>query len=190
MSSLTKSRLINAGILLGLVLLLAGAFTFYQKYMGENRQESVADPATQAQSPGETAADFAMEDGQGKQVRLADFVGDKPLVINFWASWCGYCVQEMPHFQEVYEEYGDQVEFLMVDMTDGRRETKETAQEFLKDNNLTLPVYFDTEGQAKTAYKIFGLPQTCILNKEGKVVDTIQGYCDKTTLVESIKKAG
>ncbi|MCR5691175.1 MAG: TlpA family protein disulfide reductase [Eubacterium sp.] len=189
MSSLTKSRLINAGILLGLVLLLAGAFAFYQNYMEGKGQEPVASQTPQSQTQGEMAADFAMEDGQGKQVRLADFVGDKPLVINFWASWCGYCVQEMPHFQEVYEEYGDQVEFLMVDMTDGRRETKETAKEFLQENNLTLPVYFDTEGQAKTAYKIFGLPQTCILNREGKVVETIQGYCDKTTLVESIKKA-
>ena len=79
------------------------------------------------------APDFIVYDSEGNEVALSDFLG-QPVVLNFWASWCGPCKSEMPDFQEVYEEYGEEVQFLMVNLTDGSQETVESASDYIANN--------------------------------------------------------
>ncbi|MBP3544577.1 MAG: TlpA family protein disulfide reductase, partial [Lachnospiraceae bacterium] len=69
------------------------------------------------------APDFTVIDAEGNEVKLSDMRG-KPVVVNFWASWCGPCKMEMPEFEEVYKELGDEVHFMMVNLTDGWQETQ------------------------------------------------------------------
>ena len=84
--------------------------------------------------------DFTVETANGDMVSRSDITG-KPMVIHFWASWCGYCEYELPALQAMYEKYGDAVEFMVVCITDGEYETVESAKKYLSEKNYTFPVY-------------------------------------------------
>lgn len=115
------------------------------------------------------APDFTMYDIDGNAVSLSDYYG-KPLVINFWASWCGVCQNHMPVFQAAYEEYGDEINFLMVNMTDGQRETVEKASEYIADGGYTFPVYYDSDMDAAYTYGVRYLPTTYFADSEGYLI--------------------
>lgn len=115
-----------------------------------------------------TAPDFTMEDANGNTVKLSERFGT-PIVLNFWASWCGPCKAEMPEFQEAYLEYGDQVQFMMVNLTDGRSETVDSATAFLAQQPYTFPVFFDSAQEATYAYGITGIPMTVFIRADGSV---------------------
>lgn len=131
------------------------------------------------------APDFTVENGDGEEVSLHDFFG-KPIVLNFWASWCGPCKMELPDFQEAYEKYDGEVQFLMVNMTDGMQETKEIAMKFMDDAGYTLPVYYDTAQEAAYTYTVYSLPTTFFISAEGEPVAYAQGMIDAETLEKGI----
>ena len=134
------------------------------------------------------ANDFTVYHEEGNVVKLSDVKDKKPVVVNIWASWCGPCREEMPYFEEAIREYGDDVEILMVNLTDGKRETKEKALKFLEDNNLDMKVVFDKELSAANAYNIMGIPRTIFINKAGEVAYDREGLIDKNTLFDNINK--
>jgi len=131
------------------------------------------------------AEDFTVYDKSGKKVRLADFKG-KPVVLNFWASWCGPCKSEMPDFDKVYREYGDEIHFLMVNLTDGYQETKQKAVSFVEDSGYTFPVYFDSDTDAAMKYGISSIPTTYFIDEEGYFVAQGRGALDYAALMQGI----
>lgn len=153
----------------------------------ETERDSGSQPENQTEAPLETpkAPDFTVYDAEGNAVRLSDFAG-KPVVLNFWASWCVPCRMEMPDFQEKYLELGEDVQFLMVNMTDGARETQETASGFVAENGFTFPVLYDTQYQAASAYGVYSLPTTYFLDAEGYAVAQASGAIDAETLQKGI----
>ena len=131
------------------------------------------------------APNFTVYDMEGNEVNLTDFFG-KPIIINFWASWCGPCKMEMPDFNEAYETYKDEIEFLMVNMTDGSRETIEVASSFIAESGYTFPVYYDTDYSAAITYSVSSLPTSYFLNAEGELVTYARGAIDGATLEKGI----
>ncbi len=138
---------------------------------------------------GRDATDFTVYDKDGSAASLSDMEG-KPTIVNFWATWCGYCVQELPYFNKYYEKYGNKINFMMVDLADGGRETKNSALQFVKKQGYTFPVYFDTQFSATEAYSISSIPMTLIIDKNGKICkshigmmseDDLQGYIKQLT---------
>ena len=91
--------------------------------------------------PAAAAVDFTVTDREGNTVKLSEFFG-KPIIINFWATWCGPCKSELPVFDEAYRKYGEGVTFLMVNLTDGYRDTVEAVKAFIEDNDYTFPRIF------------------------------------------------
>lgn len=127
------------------------------------------------------AIDFSVENAEGEEVTLLSMVG-KPMVLNFWASWCGPCKNELPDFQAAYEKYAGEVEFVMVNMTDGTRETKEIASAYMEEQGFSLPVYYDTAQDAAYTYGVYSLPTTYFIAPDGEIVAGAQGMIDGETL--------
>lgn len=131
------------------------------------------------------ATDFTVYDADGNSVNLSDFEG-KPVVVNFWASWCGPCQMEMPSFEQKYNEYSEEIHFLMVNMTDGGRETVETAKEFMENTEYTFPVYFDTDMDASKTYRVYSLPTTLFIDAEGYGIAQANGALNAEVLQQGI----
>ena len=134
------------------------------------------------------APDFAAENTEGETVHLSDLAG-KPVVLNFWASWCPPCKSEMPEFDSVYQEMGEEVCFMMVNLTDGDRETRASAMKFIEAQGYEFPVYLDTEQDAVVTYGVTSIPTTYFIDKDGFIAARAVGAIDKETLLEGIRMA-
>ena len=119
----------------------------------------------------------------GEAVTLTRIADGRPLVINFWATWCPYCVEELPDFQEIVADYSGRVSFAFVDVTDGSRETVELAAAFLEENGFSdLPAYYDTDLAASIEYGASSLPTTVVVNGEGEIIAISAGMIDPVLL--------
>lgn len=145
-----------------------------------------SDPVETNEADSSKAPDFTVLDKDGNQVKLSDFFG-KPIVLNFWASWCPPCKSELPDFEEMYKRYEGKVIFLMVNLTDGQRETVDVAKSFIASAGYTFPVYFDTTYEASTVYGIRSIPQTYFIDAEGNPVAYATGMISGSQLEEGIR---
>ena len=157
-----------------LVVIIAGASVLYnnlsKEYGNQNLTITSDDTSEKDNSPDtrpEKAPDITVTDYDGNKVKLSDFKG-KPVVLNFWATWCYYCKEEMPDFNKAYENYPD-IQFMMINATDGVRETFDIAKEYVKSENFGFDVFFDTEYSAVNAYRVTGFPSTFFIDKDGNL---------------------
>ena len=182
-------------IILVFVIILGGAYTLYAKLGDSMAADQLAvqtspEPKDTAEendkdSQANKAPDFLVYDADGNEVHLYDYLG-KPIVLNFWASWCGPCQIEMPDFNEKYLEIGDEVQFLMVNMTDGGRETIESAKTFIEEKGYSFPVFFDTTSEAAYAYGAYSLPTTYFIDSDGNALARASGAISGETLQKGI----
>lgn len=129
---------------------------------------------------------FDMTTPEGATVSLADLKG-RPIVLNFWASTCGPCKMEMPEFQAAFEQYGDRLQFVMVNVPDFNGETRERALQLVADSGYTFPVYFDDTMQGQVLYGITSIPQTYFINADGTVEAYASGAIDASVLERGIE---
>lgn len=177
------------------VLLAVGAAAAY-KYLTsvttvppsppDNTSAPPAEGGTGAPGNRNAAPDFTVTDGGGNRVSTADLSG-KPVILNFWATWCPPCRSELPAFDKLYRQYGNEVSFMMIDLTDGYRETVEGVKKFISENGYTFPVYYDTEGSAAEAYNVSSIPFTVAVGRNGNIVGTHLGAMSEAALEKLIK---
>lgn len=129
------------------------------------------------------AKDFSIYNDKDEEVKLSSFKG-KPIVINFWTTWCGYCKIEMEYFQELYNQYKDEVTFIMLNST--IEDDKQEVNKYITGQGYTFPVYYDINGNAITTYKITGYPVTMFINKDFQISRIHQGMINLETLQKNI----
>ncbi|WP_018131604.1 TlpA family protein disulfide reductase [Effusibacillus pohliae] len=136
--------------------------------------------------PGYQAPDFTLTDMNGKTVKLSDFRG-KPILVNFWASWCPPCRAEMPDLVKKSEQYGDKVIFLGVNMTTSEQDP-EGPKKFLKEFHVKYQNLLDDKAKVAELYQAVGIPTTVTIDPKGIVVDRFQGMMNESTMERAIQK--
>ena len=183
---------------IGTVIVLG--FLAYSLY-STHQEKEVIDPAQKQAAEvmsdanetgiqeGNLAPDFTLYSLEGKEVSLSDFKG-KVTFINFWATWCPPCKEEIPDMQEFYEEEAEQLdaEILAVNLT-----TNETSSQVVKDfaekNHLTFPILMDTEGQQMETFATITIPTTYIIDKNGIIMKKVIGPMSKEMMIDLASSA-
>ena len=177
--------------LIALVALLAIAGVLYPKLSsGPQTQQLATTPPATTEEPDATEAtqpetipapDFTVLDWDGNEVNFSDYAG-KPVVLNFWAHWCGPCQMEMPEFNAKYEELEGEVTFLMVHVGADMDAGKEKVTE----GGYTFPVVFDKDSQAAAFYGVSAFPTSFFIDKEGNLQAYYVGAMDGDLLQQGI----
>lgn len=188
-------NLISIIIIMGLIMIVAMNVLGNEKEtIDENETVKTAETASTNEKEDTTnqveyvAPDFELKTLEGETVRLSNYVGKK-VILNFWATWCPPCKEEVPHMQKVYEEYKNQgVEILAVNVTNKDKGEEEVAQ-FVKEHGLTFEVLLDDEGFVGSTYQVLTLPTTYMIDTKGNMVDIIKGPMNEALMKELINKA-
>lgn len=176
-----KNRTILGGIML--IVFLLGAYLIYGVFGGQDNLI----PSGNGDQGKTMSIDFTVQDIEGNNIKLSDFYG-KPIVLNFWASWCPPCKSEMPEFNQVNNDLNGVVQFLMINQTDGDRETIESGSEYVKSQRFTFPVYYDTRLEAAFVYNVTSIPTTFFIDKDGYIISQVKGAMSKEILMSNIEK--
>ncbi len=138
-------------------------------------EKSTTEPADDNSEEGEIA-DFALKDVDGKTVALSDFLGDKVIVISFWATWCEPCKKEMVQLQELYDLHKDKG-VMMISISMDEPETQGDVRPYIKQRGYTYPILIDAESQVTNQLNPRrAAPLTLIIDRAGKVVWTHESY--------------
>lgn len=150
----------------------------------ESQAQTQEDNGLQTVVEGKKAPDLSLVDKDGKPVTLADYAGKK-VYINFWASWCSPCLDEMPRLETVYQKYKDNPDYVFLSVTSpndakfGNSQPADDSQETIlaaaKKGGITYPVLFDQKDSALMSYTIRAFPSHVFINSDGTVHKVFAG---------------
>lgn len=175
-------------ILILMICLIGGAMILYQQLTKSRTARVPTSKESTDKSSSTKAPDFKVQDAKGNDIQFHSLVGKKKIVLNFWASWCPPCKGEMPEFEKIHKKYSNDVAFVMVNMTDGSRETVETASAYINENKYTMPMYFDVHQDAATNYQVASLPTTYFVDLDGNISNGYQGQINEKILEKEIEE--
>ena len=131
----------------------------------------------------------SVENSEGEKITIGDISkkSQKPIVMNLWATWCPHCTTEMKDYQKLYDEYGDRIEFAMLDVVDKKSEAS-AARDYIKEQAFTFPVYYDSDAEVRNALSVVGIPMSVIVSADGDVVLARSGEINYSAMKSTIEK--
>ncbi|WP_231688132.1 TlpA family protein disulfide reductase [Bacillus sp. FJAT-18017] len=133
---------------------------------------------------GDPAPAFELEDIDGKMRTLSEYNQDQVVVINYFATWCGPCVDEAPELEAFEQEYGDRYKLLILDLG----ETRDRVKKFMEKHNTTSTYLFDYNSKTAKLYGVTGQPETFVIDKKGVIREHIKGPITKMELYTLVSK--
>lgn len=133
---------------------------------------------------GDTAPDFTATLADGSTFTLSEHSGSV-ILLNFWATWCGPCVEEMPAFEQLDSEYGDEVTILAVNCM----EDQSTVDRFISANGYTFPIAYDVSGDISMKYPTAGIPYTVVIGTDGIIRNIYVGAYSADVQYQEYKAA-
>ncbi len=159
-------RLITMGAVLSTALSLLLVWISAANPEDRSLESLYASVGIQRVSPPVEAPDFTLKNLEGSEVSLKDFEG-KVVFLNFWATWCGPCREEMPSMERLWQRFKEEdFVILAVDL----RESRGEVVSFMKEYGLTFPVLLDSKGEVGSMFGVRAIPTTYLLDSEGKIV--------------------
>ncbi len=135
---------------------------------------------------GAVARNFRLASADGSTLTLSDLRG-RPVLVNFWATWCAPCRAEMPEFERVHRRLGDRLQVLAVNQNESRGQVAGFFQEL----GLTFPTVIDKGAKVSEAYRLFGLPATYLIDERGVIRSVKFGpFADEAEIEKSLKTVG
>lgn len=136
---------------------------------------------------GDQFLDIELDVYKGSSASFSDYQDDV-LVLNVWASWCEPCIREMPALMELEEDYRNKGVSVITVNSQSKELRPEDAIEFIEEQDLTLPVFFDSEGVFMQAFKPSSLPTTYIIDQNNVVTDVLVGEVTKEMLANKLQE--
>lgn len=128
-----------------------------------------------------TAPDFSLNDLDGNAVTLSELLGKNTILVVFGATWCPYCVQEIPELKELHKELGEKgLKILAVDI----KESETKLKSFAKKHAIPYPTLLDKDGSVAQSYEVYGIPANFLIDKKGKIRST--GTIPSTALIKKV----
>ncbi|EHO82791.1 redoxin domain-containing protein [Fusobacterium ulcerans] len=201
-SFLKYSIKISGAILIIIGIMTLSGFNLNILAAGQQPQNANADYIAKAEEPAKEAKeeklpafDFELKDQYGNTHKLSDYKG-KVVFLNFWATWCPPCREEMPHIEEIYKEYGYNKNDVIIlgaaspataENPSPQDESEEKIKAFLTKNNYTFPVVFDVKGEIFRNYYINAFPTTFMIDREGDIMGYVAGGLSKENMKKIIE---
>ena len=176
--------LLLLGLAVGLGIGFAGLVFIDEVFPVRAEQSAVLHPAA-APVMGSPAPDFSLTTTNGELIQLSSLRG-KPILLNFWATWCKPCEYEMPLIQETFESHSSDLLIIGVNVS----EEKEDVQDYLDEYELTFPVLLDLNHKVSNLYRVSGIPVSFFIDSEG-IIQVVQvGTLSKTQLKHNLAQLG
>lgn len=166
-------------IVAGLVIVIGGLLVLGRLNTGVRGQASIGGATGSKLAP-----DFSLAKLGGGTISLAEFRGKKPVVVDFWASWCPNCRRDMPNLNSYYKKYKDQIEVIGVNL----QESESTVQDFITSRDIAFPIALDPSGQTSRAFGIQYTNTHFLINKEGNLIRQIPGDISESDIISLIEQ--
>jgi len=177
----------NTKFLIGGVVVIAIGLLIFGKFSSNNTTSGTASVHNSISgSSTNLAPDFTLQKLGGGAITLSEFKGKKPVVVDFWASWCPNCRRDMPNLNRFYEKYKHKVEVIGVNL----QEKESTIQNFIDSRGINFPIALDPQGVASRAFGIQYTNTHFLIDINGNLVRTIPGDIKEADIVSLIEQSG
>lgn len=171
--------------LIGLVIVLGGVWIIFSQASRSNSVAEAGGALEPAPIAGHPAPDFELKTLAGDTLRLSDFKG-QPVLVNFWATWCGPCRAEFPDFQEAHVDNADNLVIIGVNSTSA--DQRELVDDFVAEMGATFPIVLDETGETVKLYRVLGLPTSVFIDRNGIVNELFTGPINKAYIESKLSE--